>query len=285
MDVNKIQIRKDGFVDKQVVIPIELTWDYLDMDQSINEYEAEIVKEVTGNFGDFEVSRFAHDPISVRNPQSNTNFELTDINYEFYFYSGQTNATDLNNEANWANNYIAEGFSPQEIYYYTNNFTNSFFKLDFYDSVDNKRQTNYFTVILPTQQGLTMTTTMQRTPNVSIKRPTFLLDYVGDKEGFFLYWLKKRNFLNLSTFYMTAKFYNSKTGVFVRMMNMPQSKITGDKYVFDYTKYFYYEVELDYDKQTYQVFNINPNQTIYGNLNNRAGTTIPIKWYEYVNSA
>jgi hypothetical protein len=285
MDVNKIQIRKDGFVDKQVVIPIELTWDYLGMDQSINEYEAEIVKEVTGNFGDFEVSRFAHDPISVRNPQSNTNFELTDINYEFYFYSGQTNATDLNNEANWANNYIAERFSPQEIYYYTNNFTNSFFKLDFYDSVDNKRQTNYFTVILPTQQGLTMTTTMQRTPNVSIKRPTFLLDYVGDKEGFFLYWLKKRNFLNLSTFYMTAKFYNSKTGVFVRMMNMPQSKITGDKYVFDYTKYFYYEVELDYDKQTYQVFNINPNQTIYGNLNNRAGTTIPIKWYEYVNSA
>lgn len=281
MDVNKIQIRKDGFVDKQIVIPIELTWDYLGIDQSIDEYEAEIVKEVTGNFGDFEVNRFAHDPISITNPLSNTNFELTDIQYEFNFYSGGS----LNDLNSWENSYINEGFSPQEIYYYTNNFTNSFFKLDFYDSVDNKKQTNYFTAILPTQQGLTTTTTMQRTPNVSIKRPTFLLDYVGDKEGFFLYWLKKRNFLNISTFYMTAKFYNAKTGVFVRMMNMPQSSIRGDKYVFDYTKYFYYKVELDYGKQTYQVFNINPEQTIYVGLDERAGATIPIKWYEYVNSA
>jgi hypothetical protein len=177
---------------------------------------------------------------------------------------------------------MSEGFTTDEIYYYTNNFSNSFFKLDLYDNVDEKRQTNYITIIIPTQQGLTMDTIMQRTP-VKIKRPYFVLDYVGDKEGFFIYWLKKRNFLNIKTFFMTAKFYDAKNGYFTKMMNLPQSSISGDKFVFDSTQYFYYRVELDYEKHNYQVFNMNPTQTIYSNLGGRAGATIPIKWYEYVN--
>ena len=64
---------------------------------------------------------------------------------------------------------------------------------------------------------------------------------------------------------------------------MPQSSLSGNKYVFDNSQYFYYKVHLDYDKQEYQVFNMNPNQTIYLNDGGRAGTLQPIKWYEYVN--
>ena len=278
MDVNKIQIRKNGFLNQELVIPIELTWDYLGLDQSIDEYEADIIKKVTGEYGDFEVTRFAHAPIAVSDPFSDNAFEFTDIQYEFNFYSGGT----LDDSANWRNNYMSEGFTTDEIYYYTNNFSNSFFKLDFYDNVDEKRQTNYLTIIIPTQQGLTMDTIMQRTP-VKIKRPYFVLDYVGDKEGFFIYWLKKRNFLNVKTFFMTAKFYDAKNGYFTKMMNVPQSSISGDKFVFDSTQYFYYRVELDYEKHNYQVFNMNPTQTLYSDLGGRAGATIPIKWYEYVN--
>ncbi len=59
------------------------------------------------------------------------------------------------------------------------------------------------------------------------------------------------------------------------MINMPQSSIPGNKFVFDNADYFYYRVQMDYDKQTYQVFDMHTNQ--------RAGATIPIKWYEYVN--
>ena len=278
MDVNKIQIRQDGLINKELVIPIQLTWDYLGLDQSIDEYEADIINQVTGTYGDFEVTRFAHAPIAISDPYSNNAFEITDIQYEFNFYSGGS----LSATTSWRNNYMSEGFTPQEIYYYTNNFTNSFFKLDFYDNVDEKRQTNYITIIIPTQQGLTMDTIMQRTP-VKIKRPYFVLDYVGDKEGFFIYWLKKRNFLDIKTFFMTAKFYDAKNGYFTKMMNMPQSSIQGDKFTFDSTKYFYYRVELDYEKQNYQVFSMNPSQTLYSNLGDRAGATIPIKWYEYVN--
>ena len=273
MSVNKFVIKRTNFDDKQVNIPVELKWDYLGLDMSIQEYERQVITEVIGDGRDFEVSRFVHAPATGTT-------DNTEINYQFYFYSGGS-MDDINN---WRVNYLSEGFTPQEVYYYENNFSNSFFKLDFYDTPDEKQQTNYLTIILPTQQGLTMDTQMQRTL-VSIKKPEFVLDYVGDKEGFFIYWLKKRNFLNINTFYMSAKFFNAKTGQFTTMMtgkgtnpleltNGPQALITGNKYGFDNTQFFYYTVKLDYPTQTYQVYNT------YGQ---RLGTNLPIKWYEYVN--
>ena len=277
MSVNKVKISQNGFVDRQLTIPIQLTWDYVGLDQSIDEYESKIITEVIGVGRDFEVTRFAHAPLT------GTTTEPTDIEYEFNFYSGGS----LNDATNWKSNYQVEGFTTQEIFYYTNNFTNSFFKLDLYDNVDEKRQTNYITIIIPTQQGLKMDAIMQTTP-VSIKKPYFVLDYVGDKEGFFIYWLKSKEFLDINTFYMSAKFYNAKTGQFTKMMtgngvdpldftNGPQSDIAGigqSKYSFDNTQYFYYTVNLDYNSQTYQIFNTR---------NQRLGTNIPIKWFEYVN--
>jgi hypothetical protein len=275
MSVNKVTIVPDG-TDKQINIPVRLTWDYLGLDMAIDEYETQVIKEVVGVGRDFEVSRFAHEPATGTT-------DNTEINYEFYFYSGGS----LDDITSWNIDYMSEGFTPQDLYYYNNNFSNSFFKLDFYDTPDEKRQTNYLTIIIPTQQGLKMDTQMQRNV-VSVKKPKFILDYVGDKEGFFIYWLKKREFLDIDTFYMTAKFYNAKTGQFTKMMtgrgtdpldntNGPQSDInpgTNQKYLFDNTQYFYYTVKLDYQKQTYQVFNT---------FEQRLGTNIPIKWFEYVN--
>lgn len=274
MSANKFIIRQDGIVvDKQINIPVQLKWDYLGMDQSIDEYETTVIKKVIGTGRDFEVTRFAHEPATGTT-------DNTFINYEFYFYSGGS----LDNISNWRVNYLSEGFTPQEVFYYENNFSNSFFKLDFYDTPDEKRQTNYLTIILPTQQGLLMQAQMQRTL-VNIRKPQFVLDYVGDKEGFFIYWLKKKTFLDVDTFYMSAKFFNAKTGQFTRMMtgrgtnsldstNGPQPNITGNKFSFDSTQFFYYTTKLNYEKQTYEVYNT------YGQ---RLGTNIPIKWYEYVN--
>ena len=274
MSVNKFVIKQTGFVDKQINIPVELKWDYLGLDLAIDEYEEKAIRDVIGKGRDFEVSRFAHAPAT-----GTTNDTL--INYEFYFYSGGS----LDDSSNWRIDYLSEGFTPQEVYYYENVFANSFFKLDFYDTPDEKQQTNYLTIILPTQQGLFMETQMQRTL-VNIRKPQFVLDYVGDKEGFFVYWLKKRNFLNINTFYMTAKFFNAKTGQFTKMMtgrganpidltNGPQVNLSrNNKFYFDNTQFFYYTVKLDYDTQTYQVLNT---------IGQRVGTNIPIKWYEYVN--
>ena len=273
MNVNKFQIKQGGVTNKQINIPVQLQWDYLGMDLSIDEYEVKMIVEVIGKGRDFEVSRFAHAPATGTT-------DNTEVNYEFYFYSGGS----LNDQSNWRLDYQSEGFTPQEIYYYRNNFANSFFKLDLYDTPDEKKQTNYVTIILPTQQGLTMEAQMQRTL-VNIKKPKFVLDYIGDKDGFFIYWLKKRTFLNIDTFYMSAKFYDAKVGQFKTMMtgrdsnpldltNGPQYNLVGNKYAFDNTQYFYYTVKLNYRTLAYEVLNT------YGQ---RLGTNIPIKWYEYVN--
>ena len=156
MSVNKIKIPLDGFVDRQLTIPVQLTWDYLGLDQSIDEYESKVITEVIGVGRDFEVTRFAHAPQTGLTDD-------TQIKYEFNFYSGGS----LDVSTNWKSNYQMEGFTTQEIFYYTNNYSNSFFKLDLYDNFDEKRQKNYITIIIPTQQGLSMSAIMQTT-NVNI---------------------------------------------------------------------------------------------------------------------
>jgi hypothetical protein len=260
--------------DKYINIPIEIKWGFIGQDDAIEEYQQQVVEEIVGFPGDFEISRFAHD--------SYDNGTKTDIKYNFYFFADNNGNVPVNPASlvttstisNWITSYIPEGFLSTEIYYYTKPFTKSFFKLDFYDTKDSISQTNYFTVIIPVQQGYTVSGTVSSLlPQVQIKTPSFKLDYVGDKEGFFLYWLRDKEFYSgLNTFYMTAKFFDARLGIFVKMTNTPQSSITSP-FTFNPEDYFYYKVILDYNTYTYQVFD---NQ-------NRIGTTSSIKWYEYVN--
>jgi hypothetical protein len=261
--------------DKYINIPIEIKWDFIGQDDAVEEYQQNVVEEVIGFPGDFEVLRFAHAPYS--------NGTKTDIKYDFHFFADNNGNVPVNPSllvtqptttiSNWITSYIPEGFTNVDIYYYVKPFTKSFFKLDFYDTKDTITQTNYFTVILPVQQGFTVTgITSSYKPIVDIKIPSFKLDYVGDKEGFFLYWLRNTKFLDISKFYMTAKFFDARLGIFVKMMNTPQSLIPS-KFTFNPEDYFYYEVRLNYTEKTYEVWD----------NNNRVGTTSSIKWYEYIN--
>jgi hypothetical protein len=258
---------------KTINVPIEIEWDFLNRTDSIELYEDEVLGEVIGLPKDFEVSRFSHDSYSPN--------EQTKIKYEFHFWNPNSTQpiNTTTNVNDWVSSYIAEGFLTTEVYYFSNPFTNSFFKLDFYDTNDVKTQKNYFTVIIPVQQGETMSANIsQSTPPVQIKKPVFNLDFIGDKEGFFFYWLLDREYLNLDTFYMSAKFFDAKLGVFVKMMTTPQASLPSSRFTFDGSRYFFYQVKLNYNKKTYQVF-----EFPYGN-NDRIGiTNKPIKWYEYVN--
>ena len=111
-------------------------------------------------------------------------------------------------------------------------------------------------------------------PNVEIKKPNFVLDFIGDKEGYFIYWLKDPNYINIDTFYMGAKFFNAKTGQFSRFLNKRQTSIS-ERFNFDKSKSFYYKVQLDTEKYIYEVFDVETNQ--------RVGTNSEIKWFEYMN--
>ena len=258
---------------RTIDLPLEIKWDFLNRTDSIELYEDEVLGEVIGTPKDFEVTRFSHDEYSPN--------QQTKLTYQFYFWnpnSTQPIATTTNVN-DWVTSYLAEGFDSKEVYYFSNAFTNSFFKLDFYDTSETTSQNIYFTLIIPTQQGETMSAmTSQSTPPVQIKKPIFNLDFVGDKEGFFIYWLADKEYLNLETFYMSAKFFDAKLGVFVRMMTTPQASLPSSRFTFDNSRYFYYQVKLDYDTKTYRVFEFPYNNT------NRVGiTNKPIKWYEYVN--
>lgn len=242
---------------KSIDIPIEIKWDFFGRDDSIEIWEKDAIETVIGVAKDFEIFRFAHDSYGPDNQ--------TQINYQFYFEDGFNN---------WGNTYLNTNFTTEELYRRVNSFKKSFYKLDFYDTKETQTQTNYFTVIIPTYFGETETASISPLlPTVEIKKPDIFLDYVSDKEGFFYYWLRSKDFLNISTFYMTAKFFDAKNGVFIKMMNDLPSTLS-DPNSFDGSIYFYYKVVLDYNDKTYKIFDSNDI---------RVGDGTPIKWYEYVN--
>ena len=75
---------------------------------------------------------------------------------------------------------------------------------------------------------------------------------------------------------MTAKFFDAITGTFKQMTNTRQDLIIPDKFTFDHETYFYYEVKLDYNSKTYEVFSTSTGLRV-------GDTNSPIIWYEYVN--
>ena len=266
MDANRIKIVKTG-IDEYVNIPINMQWDFTGRDEAISEYETSVIEEVIGQGTDFEISRFPQDIFS----------DFTSaINYEFYFYDYLLPIT-ANTIGNWGISYLNVGFTPQQIYYYAKPFTKSFFKLDLYNSPEDKNQQLYLSIILPVQQGDTQTVILSpQIGPIEIKKPKMILDYIGDKEGFFIYWLRKRDYIDVDKFYMTANFFDGRTGVFRQMTNTKQDLITPNKFTFDNSKYFYYRVDLDYNNKTYKVYSTSTNL--------RVGDSItPIKFYEYVN--
>lgn len=96
--------------------------------------------------------------------------------------------------------------------------------------------------------------------------PNFYLDHVGNQEGYYIYWYQDENLINLTEFYMTAKFFDAGVGTFTRFTTTPQTqtKIPNDE--------LYYRIILDYTNKLYKITNTTD--------------TIPItqvEWYEYNN--
>jgi hypothetical protein len=272
MSVNKIKVVK-SITNKQLDIPIELKWDFQGQEDSIDKWQEETVEKIIGKPKDFELARF-------QNKVYPNGYE-TQVIYNFNFYSGFTNLSDTANESKWGVSYTPQEFTNNEIYYTVNSFKNSFFKLDFYDTNDGQTQTNYFSVILPANQSSDLEALISDyLPPVKISYPSYTLDFINQKEGYFFYWLKSRDFLNIDTFYMSAKFFNGKTGQFISMTNTCQGNpiLSSNRYKFDSSKYFYYKVKLNYSDFTYQIFNYTTGADV------RVGSSsAPINWFQYTN--
>jgi len=273
--------------DTQIVLPLEINFDNVGREDLVQQYEDDVLNEIINPVEDFETTRYSHKSWVAVN--GDTKYSTT---YDFSFFNRTMDILNTvpSNSNLWVSsytyvdpsvyaNYSGITFTNKELYFYTNSYRRSFFKIDFYDTTEVENQKVYFTVIIPTQQGRKVRVDIG-TPSVplpvDIRTPIFDLDYIGDKEGYFIYWLKSREYIKLNTFYMSAKFFNAKTGQFVRMMNRPQSSLT-EKFKFNKSEYFYYKVNLDVNSYEYEVFQE------YG-LGNRVGElSDSIKWYEYVN--
>jgi hypothetical protein len=274
-----------------------MDFDFEGRENAIQKYETEIKNKLINPIVDLDTTKFSHSSYTqtvvtqttftlpngntITTPVTFTNVESS-INYECYFYDYLTGVTS-STVSNWATDYENVGFTDSEIYYFSNSFKGSFFKLDFYDTKNSENQTLYFSIILPTQQGLKepgiVGPTFNQT-NVEVKKPKFILDSIGkDKEGYFIYWLKNKDFLPSNDFYCSVKFFDAKKGQFIRMINRPQSNFSGiNMFNLDQEIYFYLKYSLDYNSNEYLVFDEN-NNTLQ-----RLGTSSdPIKWYEYVN--
>jgi hypothetical protein len=261
MSVNRYKILQKVNNQNFINIPINIDFDVMGRDDDIDRFELDSIKKIVGQPEDFEVDRFSHNINVVKNNE-------TKLLQKYWFWNQDQNE--------YQNTYRAD-FTDLEIYYYANNFTNSFFKLEFYNSMEQSSQINYLTQIIPVQQGSTEKITLNNLNppiDVNIKIPNFSLDFIGDKEGFFIYWLKSKTFVNIDKFYVSVKFFDAKNGIFKRFLNHePPTSST-----FDASKYFYYEYRLNYETKTYEVYGCGINSPIRYGIDGR-----PMVWYEYLN--
>lgn len=274
MNVSKYKFLRSN-LDKQIDIPIEIKWDLYGQEDELEKFEEDVVETAIGKPKDFELARF-------QNKQYNNSYD-TSVNYEFNFYTGLTSDINTSIQTDWGLTYNSQGFTNEEIYYTSKPFLKSFFKLDFYDTNETTTQRVYFSIVLPANQSKdTQVSISPYLPLVNVSIPIYNLDYVNQKEGYFIYWLKSKDFYDIDTFYMRAKFFNGSTGQFITLMNKSQSspQLVSSKYTFDSSKYLYYKFVLDYSNYTYQIFDVSgPTEIRVGSLSN------PIKFYEYINPA
>lgn len=262
MTVNNFKILKNLTDEYKIVLPIEGDNNYLGLDMGIEIIENEIVNEIIGNPKNYEISRFT----PLQSISSGKNSQLI---FKFNFFDLSSN--------DWVLSY-SPIFDSQQIYYNTNAFSNSFFKLDFYDTPEKKNQKIIFTIIIPTQQGKVIQE--QIFPSwysnegiVNIRTPYFELNYLQDREGYFIYFLSDPTIINLNEFYVSFKFFDGNVGQFKTFLTTTPSSFTNNN--FNPDDYTFLKVILNYSNYTYKYYNLDGNQV--GDYVN------PINLYEYLN--
>lgn len=167
----------------------------------------------------------------------------------------------LTSSNTWTSSY-PPSFERSEIKYLSKSFFNSFFKLDFYDSMDQLAQKIYFTIILPASSGI-----MGDEDGVELTIPIFELDHVGTQEGYYIYWYEDETLFNISEMYFKAKFFNAKLGEFFQFSNTIPTSVIPNSFN---NNYLYYKVVFDYNNFEYIIKDLND-------------TTITIlNWYQII---
>jgi len=225
-----------------------------------------------------------------------TNNDPCPDNLPNYYPDNSTNTIylpyDPNDITSWYG-YDFQGFTPEETYKSKTTFTKSFFKLDLYNSRDRKQQKLFISIIINPINGIKIlrpTLSVQCPSEIPDGRyncrpegeqfcptPNFELDPINNNEGYFIYWLKEKTFLDIDVFYMSCKFYNGKTGEVTQLINTPQSDIS-KPYSISKEDFYYYRVVLNQNRYTYTIYSVSDGIRV------GEDSTNPIKFYQYFNA-
>lgn len=126
--MGKIRIQRGDTLN----VPIELNqkFDITGQENLVKKYEDDVMQQIINPVKDYEVGKFIHKP----NENGDNNLYMV---MAFRYFNA------------WIDEYTPQGFDELELFKFTKNVKNSFFKLDFYDSPQRERQKLQFTKIVP----------------------------------------------------------------------------------------------------------------------------------------
>lgn len=189
----------------------ELGWS-----DSFQQYEDESLREIINPVENYETVRYIHEPytgITV-----NTNLTQSDIWFYFYFISGST----------YVQNYEPTGLSNSENASLLRQASKSFFRLEFYKTPNDEPPTrNNRKLVFSKNLTIPLGEKFYLTANNFNKEifvPVFNGSNYKNKENMYLFWFAddsafSETTITGNTFFMAARFLNSKDGSVVEFTN------------------------------------------------------------------
>lgn len=215
--------------------------------ENMSDLEKETLEQIINPAQNFETVRYIHSPYS--GITSSTSKLQSDIWFYFYFSSGST----------YVQNYEPTGLTLRENYKMLRQSTESFFRLEFFktpndDSPDrtNRRLVLTKNLSLPISEKVFYT---GDNLNEYVFVPVFMGSNYVNKENMYLFWFQDDSVfdettLTGNTFWMTAKYFNAKTGTITDFVNTCLSTSTE----IDETTHMYYKVIIDRTDYSYKVY-------------------------------
>lgn len=265
MKILKNDLAKNILLNEETTFKMDLGWE-----ENMRDYEKEVLKTIINPTENFETIRYTHKPYF-----SSNNIEQTDIWFYFHFYNG--NPSD---PYTGGLDYQYAGITPQENQLLLRQASQSFFRLEFY-KVPSGETPNRINRKLVFSRNLSVPLgekVFYTELNEYIHVPVFVGSNYRNKENMYLFWFQDDTVLNGSiysgeTFYMTARFFNTKYGSiygFTNKPEIPNAPINEDTDL-------YYEVIIDKSDYTYNIYQYD------GVTGNRVGQTgTPIHFYETI---
>jgi len=255
--------------DNNLILPNITTFqNNLGWSESFLEYENELLEKIINDPENYETVRYIHEPY----PGFSTNPGLlqTDIWFYFYFISGN----------NYVQNYEATDLSNSENVSLLSQATKSFFRLEFYKTLNNEppdraNRKLVFTKNLVFTSGERFFCT-ENGINDYIFVPVFTGTSYRNKENMYNFWFQDTSPFDGTpytgnTFWITAKYFNAKNGDILDFTNKclsPTTEIVE-------TEDIYYQMDINLNDYSYKIFEYNGTKGERVGINSK-----PIKFYE-----